>query len=71
MVTNLVCAPPSLTPGSAYREVAISFIDSGGVSSIFVAKPTLQPAGDRDVEHGVDRVLALARRDLTDRSKPS
>ena len=42
MVTNFVCAPPSLTPGKATGDVAISFIDSGGVSSSLVAKPTLR-----------------------------
>ena len=40
MVTNLVWAPPSLTPGNATGDVAISFMASGGVTSIGVAKPT-------------------------------
>ena len=66
MVTNLVWAPPSLTPGSATGEVAISFIDSGGVTSIGVAKPDPELAGHGDVEQGVDLVLAFPGRDLAD-----
>ena len=67
MVTNFVCAPPSLTPGNATGDVAISFIASGGVSSSLVGESHLEVTGHRDVEHRVDRVLALAGRDLADR----
>ena len=66
MVTNLVWAPPSLTPGRATGDVAISFMASGGVTSIGVAKPTRSWPADRHIQEGVDLVLALPSRDLPD-----
>ena len=41
MVTNLVCAPPSLMPGNATDDVATSFTACGSIGIIVVPNPTL------------------------------
>ena len=41
---NFVCAPPSLTPGSAIVELATSFIATGSISTMVVPKPALRSA---------------------------
>ena len=66
MVTNLVWAPPSLTPGRATGDVAISFMASGGVIEHRGGEADPELAGHRHVEEGVDLVLALSGRDLPD-----